>query len=613
MNWQHLWAFVWLRWRLLINQSRRDGAFNGVLMMIVIVGAAVTAIPLFFATIGVGVYLIPKATPLQIMYALDAMIAAFLLFWGIGLVTELQRTEPLTLSKFMHLPVSVNSAFLINYLSSLLRLSLIVFGPVLLGFCVALVIAKGPMLLVGLPLLAAFFLMVTALTYQLQGWLASMMSNPRRRRTVVLVTTTAFILLAQLPNLLNFFAAGSPRDQANRSTALVNEMKKLERAFQAKEFDAMEHLRRQQKLMQDYQLAQKQAGDESARHWERTARLLNVALPVGWLPMGVMYAAAGTVLPSLPALLAMALIGTASLWRAYYTTIGIYQGRFTSQKGRPAPASAPGGTRRPGILSLDARLPGLTEPVSAVALAGLRSLLRSPETKMTLLTPIIMSGIVGSMLWNQRHSIPETFRPLVAFGAMVQVLLGVLQQLGNQFGFDRDGFRVFVLCSAPRRDILLGKNLSFLPLALGMGAILLLILQIVCPMSLEHFFGMIPQYVSMFLLCCMFTNLLSIYAPVHVPAGSLKPSNMKLTTALVQIAMFLVLFPLTQGVTLLPLGIEMMLRLVGWGSGVPVFFLLSLLEFAAVVLLYHLALNWQGALYQSREQRILDVVTNRAS
>ena len=77
------------------------------------------------------------------MYAWDGLIVAFLFFWGIGLMTELQRTEPLSLSKFLHLPVSVNGAFLINYLSSLLRLSLIVFVPVMLGFGLALVCDQG--------------------------------------------------------------------------------------------------------------------------------------------------------------------------------------------------------------------------------------------------------------------------------------------------------------------------------------------------------------------------------------------------------------------------------------------------------------------------------------
>ncbi len=40
-------------------------------------------------------------------------------------------------------------------------------------------------------------------------------------------------------------------------------------------------------------------------------------------------------------------------------------------------------------------------------------------------------------------------RPLCAVGAMALVLFGLMQLMANQFGFDRDGFRVFVL-SAPR-------------------------------------------------------------------------------------------------------------------------------------------------------------------
>ena len=209
MNWQHLQTFVWLRWRLLYNQWRRAGAFNAILMMILTVGAIVTAVPLFIGCFVLGLYLIPRAEPAYLMYAWDGVIAGFLLFWVIGLVAELQRTDPLSLSKFMHLPVSPKGAFLINYLSSLFRLSLLVFGPVMLAFCLALLFTKGLLLLFMLLLLAAFLLMVTALTYQFQGWLAALMSNPRRRRTVIVIITAMFVLISQLPNLLNFYAPGA--------------------------------------------------------------------------------------------------------------------------------------------------------------------------------------------------------------------------------------------------------------------------------------------------------------------------------------------------------------------------------------------------------------------
>ena len=138
------------------------------------------------------------------MYVWDGLVVAFLFFWMIGLIAELQRTDSLSLTKFMHLPVSLNSAFLINYLSSLLRLSLIIFVPVMLAYSLALIAVKGITMVPVLLLLAAFVLMITALTYQFQGWLASLMTNPRRRRTVIVVATAGFVLIMQLPNLLNF-------------------------------------------------------------------------------------------------------------------------------------------------------------------------------------------------------------------------------------------------------------------------------------------------------------------------------------------------------------------------------------------------------------------------
>ncbi len=565
MNWQHLRAFAWLRWRLLVNQWSRGGALNAALMMVVTIAALLTAVPLLVASFLIGRYAILRAQPLHLLLAWDVLILAFLLFWSIELITELQRTEPLSLSKFLHLPVSAREVFLLNYLSSLVRLSLILVGPIMLGFSLALVDSKGMLLVPVLPSLAAFLLMITALTYQFQGWLAALMSNPRRRRTVVVATTAIFVLVTQLPNLLSL------------------------------------------------RLSTQKADRETAVHLEQTARLWNMVLPVGWLPAGVMSAAEGRVVPSLLGLLGMTLIGTSSLWRAYNATVRQYQGLSTNRKARPAAGiGAPSNARKSTDLLLEARLPGCTEPVSAVALAGFQSLVRSPEAKMMLLTPVIMGPILGSMLWRQRHMIPESTRPLVATGGMVFVLMGVVQMMGNLFGFDRDGFRVFVLCAASRRDILLGKNLAFVPVAMGTAALLLTIVEAICPLRLDHLLAMAPQYISMFLLFCICANLLSIYAPLHVAAGSLKPTYPKMTTALLQVGMMLILFPLTQLVTLAPLGIEVVLRLLGRMEGVPICLVLSLAECAAVVGIYRVSLGISGDLLRAREQQILESVASRS-
>lgn len=614
MNWQHLSAFLWLRWRLLVNQSRRAGAINAVVTMIFIVAAVAVAVPLGIGSFAAGVYLLPQVEPAHLMYVWDVVIVGFLFSWSFGMLTDLQRTESLTLSKFLHLPVSIRGAFLINYVSSLLSVTLILFVPIMLGLCLALVVTKGFWLLVSLPLAAAFLLMVTALTYQFQGWLASLMTNPRRRRTVVVIATMLFILLVQLPNLMNLMAPWNRGAQSDASAQMHEELARLKLQYESGQIDGPEFLRRQQAIIEKQQHALQSANRALLKTVEEKAWLANAILPLGWLPVGVTAAAQGQyVVPPL-ALVGLTAIGTASLWRAYHTTLRIYQGDFTGRKRQAAPpAAVPATPLKKRDLLVERRIPSLSEPVSAITLGGVTALLRAPEAKMMLLTPLLFGVIFGSALWKTGAQVPPPFRPLIAVGACGFVLLGLLQIMANQFGFDRDGFRVFVLCAAPRRDILLGKNLSFAPLALGMSATLVIIVEVFCRLRLDHLLAMVPQFVSMFLLFSVVMNLLSIYAPMHLAAGSMKPANPKLVPILIQLVATMVLVPLSLAPTLAPVAIEALLEWQGWSHGVPVFLPLALLECAAVVFIYRFLLGWQGGLLQSREQKILDCVTDRAA
>ena len=158
-----------------------------------------------------------------------------------------------------------------------------------------------------------------------------------------------------------------------------------------------------------------------------------------------------------------------------------------------------------------------------------------------------------------------------------------------------------------------GKNLAFVPLALALVSIALLIVEVLCPLRLEHLLAMVPQAISMFLLFCIFTNLLSILTPIAVAAGSLKPASPNMKTVLLQMVMFVFLFPLTQVPTLLPLGTEAGLRFLGYGAGIPICLLLSLAELAIVVVVYYFSLTLLGDLLQARERRILEVVTKSAT
>lgn len=619
VNWEHLKAFFWLRWRLSVNQARRGGTLNVVLMMIVAATLVATAVPLLVGCFVAGIYVLPKATPEQLLYGWDAMVAGFVFFWAIGLLAELQRSESLSLSSFLHLPVSVRGAFVINYVSSLLRLSMILFLPVMMGFGLALVVAQGPRMLIVVPATLALLLMVTAVSYQFQGWLALLMSNPRRRRTVIMIVTIAFVMVFQLPNLARFFVSWPPKS-GPQQVDLAQELGELDKEAATSAMDPAERQRRQNEILQKYQQQREERNRAVAIKAKSIAWTMNLALPIGWLPLAVMTSADGQLGWALLATLAMAGIGMGCLWRAYRTTIGLYQGQATRKASAAALAaaeSAPEAMRaKPGKASaglLARHIAGVSEPVSAVALAGMQSMLRAPESKLMVLTPVILAAVFGSIAWRSVGATNESLRALMGIAAIGTTLFAATQLMANQFGFDRAGFRVYVLCAASRRDILLGKNLAFAPTLLAIAALLLVVLQCIVPLRWDHLLAMAPQAVAMYLLFCLSMNLLSIYAPMYIAAGSLNPASPKLVPILLQLLMLMGVLPILEGATLLPLGVEALTSWLGWTGRAPVYLLLTTLQCAVVVQVYRWLIAWQGDLLRLREQRILEIVTNRPS
>jgi hypothetical protein len=612
-----------LRWRIFINRFKRGGTVQLVITVFFLAIAVLAGIGFFFVGFLIGELGLAQAPPIVQMAVWDGLVAFFLFSWTAGVVTELQRSESLSLEKLLHLPVSLTGAFVINYVATLVSLSMIVFLPAMTGLSLGLVFAKGPIMLLLLPLLAAFILMVTAITYQFQGWLASLMQNKRRRRTVIVIVTASVILLAQLPNLINIYAPWPQRvDEAGRFV----ETEPTKRAASATP-----------------QPAPLPSGPDLQKlsRMAETGRLLNAVLPPGWLPLGAMTLGEGKVIPALLGTLGLTLIGLASLRRSYRTTLGLYTGRYTGGKQRDLkqtdkqaragdgashreedlfarprhlqglPAHSPASPSATPARFLERSLPGLTEHSSAIALASFRSLLRAPETKLMLLTPVIMVLVFGGMMLRNRSSVDPNYRPLIPFAAMAMILLGKSQLLGNQFGFDRNGFRVFILCPARRKDILLGKNLALAPLVLGLGLILTVLIQVATPMPIERFLATVPQFISMYLVFCLLGNCLSILAPSPAAGGVLKTRDIRGLPLLFHLG-FMFIFPAALTPMLLPFAIESILEDLHWVHGLPICLLLSVLECIGVAYFYHFVLSLQGQLLQSREKKILETVTAKA-
>lgn len=624
MNWAHFWAhfqaFLWLRWRLRVNQLKKAGTANAVISAILAVALLPLAAILFVGAFLVGLLALPLVPaehyPAVVLAVWDLLVLGFLFLWSIGVLAELQRSEVLSLEKMLHLPVSLFGAFLINYLTSLFSINLLLlFLPQVLGLSLGLVFAQGPAVLLSFPLLAAFVLAVTAVTYQFQGWLASMMVNKRRRRTIIVMVTLGFVLLAQVPNMINFLRPWHGPEQSLNARRAA-EHNALNASVDAKKitFDELQELRK--KVDEKFRVQEEQEKHQELRALESAVsigRLVNMILPVGWLPLGAADLTGGDVLPALLGTLGLTLIGSASLWRAYRTTLRMHTGQFTAREKRPvavAESTAAKKQKPVGTLLVARELPWVSEQVAAIALASFRSLVRAPESKMLLLSPFIMLMVFGSMMFAQKLTPPEPVRFLMVVGAMAMVLTTMVQFIGNQFAFDRAGFRVFVLCPASRRDILLGKNLAVAPVALGLGFAMALVVEVAYPMRPDYFLACLVQLVTMYFLFCALANWLSILAPMPITPGTMKAANPKIIPILVVFA-FLSMFPLALAPTLLPLGITAYLDYMDWTYGVPVCLPLSLCVCAVVIYVYRLVLPWQGRVLHAREQKILMVVTTK--
>src|SRR5688500_4056162 len=101
MNWHHLRTFLWLKWRLRINQMRRAGTGSVIIQRIVfafLIGAAVMA---FIVALIVGT---AGLSPPVVMLVWDGMVVGYVIFWMTELLVELQRSELLSLDRFLHLP-----------------------------------------------------------------------------------------------------------------------------------------------------------------------------------------------------------------------------------------------------------------------------------------------------------------------------------------------------------------------------------------------------------------------------------------------------------------------------------------------------------------------------
>ena len=585
MDTSQLRTILWLRWRLTRNQWSRGGSLNKAISMIAT--AAGFAIGIGGAVGGMlaGMFALAKVRPPALLGIWDVIVVAFFFFWMASIVSEVQRSETIDIGRMLHLPVSLKQVFFINYIASHLTLVMVLFVPGMLGLAAGLALGRGGLMVLLLPLMVGFVFMISAWTYCLRGWLVTLMINPRRRRVVIAVVTFSFILLSQLPNLLGNVFGGHDRHRPRVTESAPSTEQTSPPVPQTPRSES-----RGKFAVSDAIL------------------LVHRVVPLLWVSHGAMSLAEGHAGPALWSAAGAFLLGGLGLRRAYRSTVRFYQGQAT-------PAKSARKTKVKQVAAghsrfLEKQLPGVPDEAAAMALASFRCLTRAPEVKMALATNFMMLLFFGAVfLLRRATALDEALKPFVATGVLALTFFGMVQLMFNLFGYDRGGFRALVLLPAPRRHILLGKNLALLPLAVGLGGIVLLFVKFVANIASVVTLATGLQLLAAFLLLSTAGNLVSVLVPYRIAPGSMKPTKMPMLTTLLMFAAHL-LFPMAMLPLFLPPGLGLLASKLGWAPAAPVNLVLSAMLLALFAFFYRLSLPSLGNLLQQRERTVLQVVTH---
>jgi hypothetical protein len=588
MNWEQFRAILWLRWRLTRNQLMRGSGVGAVIAALAMVLLVLLAVGAGAGATLIGVFALKSASATELMFIWDGVIFFVLFFSLIAVLTDLQRSESVDLTRLLHLPIGLKQVLVFNYLASLVSLGTVLALAVMFGLVAGMIISRGVLFLLAIPLVLAFVFMFTAWIYCLRGWLLSLMVNPRRRRAVIMWITVGVIVAGQSPQLIHLAASRKGKRHHESQPA-------AQPALDEKGIEAQEKT----KAAQEEKKARAIAIGTRVNQW----------VPLLWLPNGMRALAERQILPALWGAAGMFALGWLGLSRAYRATLRFYRGDERVRLVREAPATAR--PKKPARNWVERSLPWLPDDTTGMAWAQFRSMTRAPEVRMMLGMGLFVAIFVPLVLMVRGGFSPrfsETVRPFLGTGIMAMVLFSLLQLVCNQFGCDRDGFRGLVLLPMPRDRLLLGKNVAMFPLATAIMLVPLVAVSVMAELSPPVVLATVFQFAAAFLMYCAIGNLASILLPYRIAAGSLKPTKQSWQTSLGVMAVHFS-FPMVIWPVFLPpllgLGLE---RWIGWPAGWVNLFATLLLAtgFGA---LYVVTLRPLGRLLQRREQHILRAVT----
>ncbi len=525
----------------------------------------------FLLTLALGIALFREAKPGIVLLAWGTFIVFFVVVRAMGLATSLRRGDALPLDSLLHLPFSPHQVFLLNFALSQLTLSTVIFVPAFAGMGLAAAIALDFYNVVLIPASLAVVLCVAALLYQLQGWIVSAMVRARHRVVLGWFLLIALVLLVQIFTLTT---THQRQDHASQ--------------FESTEVVATspDHVPKTNLLVEVERNAREETGESS--QW--------LKLKSSWVARG---SANGSGAPWSMVIVTISLLAVTvlSLRRSYRCTLARYRDGDTL-------ASHPRHARTAREWWWPALGLALGSPVLLIARVTSRQWWRSVQGKVVVQTAALMSAFALTVMVVFPERFDAETLPLMMVPAMM--IVGVPLHLScNMFAYDGHGFRLYRFAGVSPRILLLGKCMALLPQLIVLFGAALIVMAVAGLLSPTDALATAFQGGVVYLVSSAVGCALSMRYPYAVPLTSMNVNpgaSAVLAMLVAQVAVGVCLVLIVAGV----LAVEEALHEAG--HALPVYLVLSMLEFGVLVLCFRLVLRRLARELVERSDRILDAV-----
>ena len=410
-------AFLWMRWRVLVNSLERTGSRDtlerfsvaagklGPIMAMVLLIPSSIALFVLGITAGFGIATGSMLMPLEVLRYLTFLVVALTLLSPVVLPTR----DGGSVTRMLLLPIPKTALYMAQVAGALADPWIALLAPTLFGVAIGMAVGLSAVgAIVALLAGAVFLLFILGVASLASSVIHLLLRDRRRGDLVMLVLVVVLPVIAIAPQ----FFFHEERVAGRRLTR-----------------------------------AERQALPPS-----QTELAIKRLLP--YVPSEMYYRA--TKSAPAPAGAALPLAGLA------LATLAVQLAGFAAYR-RVLDQPANQGIRRAGSFGglWNRVIPGLSPAASAVAFTQLRTALRSPRGRATIGSPLLMPLVLAG-LGYQRGGLPipgiqgHYGLALAAMGCFAAIL-GLIPLSMNQFAIDKAGFTRYMLSPFGIDDLVLGK------------------------------------------------------------------------------------------------------------------------------------------------------------